>query len=69
MLRAAGLALLAAFGWLWGYTCRLAGPSATPAQCAVALLAFGCLSVGMALACEGQGLFRPVPVPPRAWLP
>lgn len=68
-MRASGLLLLVVCGLLWRCTCRLADQPATPLECAVAALAFACLSVGIALFVEGPGLLRPVPVPPRAWLP
>ena len=72
VLRLVGLALLgicAAFGRI---VVRLAGQppphQGTPAEFAIAALAFVCLTSGLALLFEGPGLFRLLPMPPRALL-
>jgi hypothetical protein len=63
------------------YVCTLFGRSvirlvnqppqheATALEFAIAATTFVCLSAGLALLFEGQGLFRLVPLPPRALLP
>ena len=72
VLRLTGLALLGACTAFGRVVVRLAGHppphQATPAEFAVAALAFVCLTSGLALLFEGPGLFRLLPMPPRALL-
>lgn len=70
VLRLSGLALLGAcrlaVAWLLRAV-RTAPPhQATPAEVAVAMVAFVCLTTGLALLFEGPGLLRLLPRPPRA---
>lgn len=72
-LRFSGLVLLRtcrlAVMWLLRMV-RAAPPhQATPAEFAVAMAGFVCLTTGLALFFEGPGLFRLMPRPPRALLP
>lgn len=72
-LRACGLALLG------GCTCaarclhrqvgQLPLHPGSPLEAAMAALAVACLWAGLALLIEGTGLFRLMPIPPRAMLP
>lgn len=72
-LRACGLAFLG------GCTCaarclhrqvgQLPLHPGSPLEAAIAALAVACLWVGLALLIEGAGLFRLMPIPPRAMLP
>lgn len=72
-LRLAGLACLALSAFLARALGRLVNQvpphSASPVELTVAAAVCACLSAGLALAVEGAGLFRLVPLPPRAWLP
>lgn len=72
VLRLIGLALLGACAAFGRVVLRLVGHSpphqGTPAEFAVAALAFVCLTSGLALLFEGPGLFRLLPMPPRALL-
>jgi hypothetical protein len=73
VLRLSGLGLLGtcrlAVMWLLRVV-RAAPPhQATPAEFAVAMAGFVCLTTGLALLFEGPGLFRLMPRPPRALLP
>lgn len=73
VLRLSGLGLLGtcrlAVMWLLRMV-RAAPPhQATPAEFAVAMAGFFCLTTGLALLVEGPGLFRLMPRPPRALLP
>ena len=72
VLRTLGVALLGAFAALWRVVVRMVGHmpphQGTPAEFAVAALAFVCLTSGLALLFEGPGLFRLLPMPPRALL-
>jgi hypothetical protein len=72
-LRTAGLWLLVLCGlamrWCRRLTYEPPHHQATPLELAVAAIAVACLSAGLALLLEGPGLFRHVPLPPRAILP
>ena len=70
VFRVLGMALLGVFAALWRVVVRLVGQApahqGTPLELAVAALAFVCLTSGLALLIEGPGLFRLLPMPPRA---
>jgi hypothetical protein len=70
VLRLLGLALLGgsalAVRAVLHLTARQAG---TPFEFVVALVAFVCLTTGLALLMAGPSLFRLMPMPPRALLP
>jgi hypothetical protein len=70
VLRLVGLALLGGCAIAARAVIRLsAHQSGTPLEFVVALLAFGCLTSGLALLMVGPGLFKLMPKPPRALLP
>lgn len=73
VLRSAGLAVLYLCALLSRAAYRLVNQPPPhpggPLEFAIAAAACACLSVGLALSLEGAGLLRPVPLPPRAWLP
>jgi len=70
VLRVAGLVSLLLCALLSRVLSRLAEQapphSASPLEFLMGAAAFACLSAGLALLIEGAGLFRPVPMPPRA---
>lgn len=70
ILRSAGLAVLYLSAQITRGLCRLVNQPpphpGSPLEFAIAAAAFVCLSFGLALSLEGAGLFRPVPLPPRA---
>ena len=70
VLRGAGLGLLFLFTLSMRWCCRLvdAPPQhqATPVEFIAAAMVFAFLAAGLALLFEGPGLFRPIPLPPRA---
>jgi hypothetical protein len=72
-LRLGGLALLGASWALACLTIRMVRQppphQSRPLEFLAAAAVFLCLSAGLALALEGTGLFRKVPLPPRAMLP
>ena len=71
-LRGAGLGLLTLFMLAWRTVCRLADQppphGVAPSTFAIAAVAYACLSIGLALVLDGAGLFRLLPMPPRALL-
>lgn len=73
VLRAVGLGMLVLCALSSRWCCRLVSQPpqhpGTPLELAIAAIAFACLSAGIALLVEGPGLFRLVPIPPRAMLP
>ena len=73
VLRLTGLVLLGAcrLAALWLLRVARAVPQhrTTPAEFAVAMMGFVCLTTGLALTSYGPGLFRLQPRPPRALLP
>lgn len=73
LLRLAGLAVFYLVAQISRGLCRLVNQPpphpGSPLEFAVAAAACVGLSVGLALSLEGAGLFRLVPLPPRAWLP
>jgi len=70
LLRGAGCVALGILTLLSRWICRLVLPPqhVGPLQFTIAAAAFVCLSAGLALTLEGPGLFRSVPMPPRALL-
>lgn len=72
VLRLAGTSMLYACAVIWRALCRLVGQPPHPSGPLEFIIAAGvciCLSAGLALTLEGSGLFRLLPMPPRAMLP
>ena len=73
ILRAVGVLVLGFSALIARALCRLVNQSpphpGNPLEFVVAAAACVCLPVGLALSLEGAGLFRLVPLLPRAWLP